>query len=131
MKRILICILLFGLSGVYAQKKQIEGPLVHSVYFWLTSPNDTAAKLDFENAINKLITTNPQGVSAYLGQPDTTEKRDVVDNSFTYAYIMTFADAEAEAAYQTDPTHLRFIEEAQHLWRKVVVYDAIPATERN
>ena len=33
---------------------------------------------------------------------------------------MTFANRETEAAYQSDPTHLRFIDEAKHLWKKVV-----------
>lgn len=131
MKNVIVCWLFLGTILVYAQKKEIAGPLVHSVYFWLTKPDDTAAQMDFEKAINKLIATNPQGVSAYLGRPASTEKREVVDNSFTYAYIMTFADATAEAAYQTDPTHLRFIEEAQHLWRKVLVYDALPITRKD
>ena len=39
---------------------------------------------------------------------------------------MTFANATAEAAYQIDQTHLEFIAEVEHLWEKVIVYDAAP-----
>jgi hypothetical protein len=49
----------------------------------------------------------------------------VVDNSFTYFYLMLFPDLEAQNAYQTDPTHLLFIEEASHLWDRVLVYDSV------
>ncbi|CAI8221417.1 MAG: Uncharacterised protein [Flavobacteriaceae bacterium] len=126
MKKLTFLILLLTAVSNYAQKESIEAPLLHSVYFWLENPNSTTDQAAFEAAIQKLIITNPQGLRSYLGKPARTELREVVDNSYTYAYIMTFESREAEAAYQTDPTHLRFIDEAQHLWKKVVVYDAVP-----
>ena len=43
--------------------------------------------------------------------------------------MMIFSDLEAQNAYQTDPTHLLFIEEASHLWKRVLVYDSIAKTE--
>lgn len=126
MKKLTFLILLLTAVSNYAQKESIEAPLLHSVYFWLENPNSTTDQAAFEAAIQKLIITNPQGLRSYLGKPARTELREVVDNSYTYAYIMTFESREAEAAYQTDPTHLRFLDEAQHLWKKVVVYDAVP-----
>lgn len=126
MKKLTSLILLLTAVSNYAQKESIEAPLLHSVYFWLENPNSTTDQAAFEAAIQKLIITNPQGLRSYLGKPARTELREVVDNSYTYAYIMTFESREAEAAYQTDPTHLRFLDEAQHLWKKVVVYDAVP-----
>lgn len=126
MKKLTFLILLLTAVSNYAQKESIEAPLLHSVYFWLENPNSTTDQAAFEAAIQKLIITNPQGLRSYLGKPARTELREVVDNSYTYAYIMTFKSREAEAAYQTDPTHLRFLDEAQHLWKKVVVYDAVP-----
>ena len=126
MKKLIFLVLLFTSVSNYAQKKSIQAPLLHSVYFWLENPNSKLDRATFEAAIQKLIITNPQGLSSYLGKPAFTETREVVDNSFTYAYIMTFANRETEAAYQSDPTHLRFIDEAKHLWKKVVVYDAVP-----
>lgn len=44
---------------------------------------------------------------------------------------MTFKDAAADAAYQVDPTHMTFIKEAEHLWKKVIAYDAAPIVTNN
>ena len=129
--RILILFLVACSFQLQAQKSQIEAPLMHSVYFWLKNPNSQSDQKAFEAAIQKLIETNPQGISTYLGKPAATEIRGVVDNSYSYAYFMTFASREAEADYQTDPTHLRFIEAAEHLWNKVIVYDAVPLSSKN
>ena len=100
--------------------------MVHTVLFWLKKPENKPDCIAFETAIQKLIANNPQKITGYLGKPANTEARGVVDASFTYFYQMTFADATAEAAYQTDPTHLTFIAEAEHLWEKVIVYDTAP-----
>ena len=79
----------------------------------------------FEKAIKKLIKTNSQAISSHLGCPAQTENRDVLDNSYTYCYTMCFQDIESHNEYQIDPTHLLFVKEAEHLWKKVKVYDSI------
>ena len=104
------------------------GPLLHIVFFWLKEPNNEEHRLQFEKAIKKLIDTNPQAIANYLGCPAASENRDVVDNSFTYCYTMSFPDLEAQNAYQTDPTHNLFIEEASQLWERVSVHDSISLT---
>ena len=101
------------------------GPFVHSVYFWLKNPTKEEDRVQFETAIRKMIHTNPQATSNHLGCPAASEEREVVDNSFTYFYLMLFPDLEAQNAYQTDPTHLLFIEEASHLWDRLLVYDSV------
>ena len=101
------------------------GPLLHIVLFWLKQPNNKAHRAEFETAIKKLIATNPQAVSNHLGIPANTEKREVIDNSFTYCYTMSFPDIEAQNAYQNDPTHELFIKEAAHLWERVLVNDSL------
>ena len=101
------------------------GPLLHIVFFWLKEPNNKSHRSQFEKAIKKLINTNPQATSNHLGCPASSEKRDVVDNSFTYCYTMGFQNEEAQRLYQTDQTHLKFIKEAKHLWAKVRVHDSI------
>ena len=103
------------LTTIQAQDKKAKDPLVHSVLFWLKNPDSKPDRIAFEIAIQKLIANNPQKISDYLGKPANTEARGVVDGSFTYFYQMTF-----------DPTHLTFIAEAEHLWEKVIVYDAAP-----
>ena len=77
-----------------------------------------------EKAIKKLINTNPQATSNHLGCPASSEKRDVVDNSFTYCYTMSFPNLESHDIYQKDPTHKLFINEVGHLWDRVVVSDS-------
>ncbi len=59
----------------------------------------------------------------FLGTPPKAE-RDVVDGSFTYSYLVTFESSEAQKKYQTEPAHLKFIDEAGDLWEKVIVYDS-------
>tara|TARA_S200000501_G_scaffold131353_1_gene124168 strand:+ start:721 stop:1062 length:342 start_codon:yes stop_codon:yes gene_type:complete len=109
-------------------KSSIEnstGPLLHTVFFWLKNPENLKERAYFEKAIRKLINTNPQAIANHLGFPAGSENRDVVDNSFTYCYTMSFPNLKAQDEYQTDPSHLLFIEEAKHLWIKVRVYDSI------
>ena len=109
----------------------IGANLIHTVYFWLKNPNESAERSAFEVAIKKLMASNTQGLQSHLGCPAATEERGVVDNSFSYCYVMTFASEEDEIAYQTDPTHLAFIDEASHLWDKVVVYDSKSIVQNN
>ena len=109
-------------------KKNIEnttGPFVHSVYFWLKNPDNLENTNAFEKAIRKLIRTNPQATSNHFGKAAEVEERAVVDNSFTYFYMMIFSDLKTQNTYQTDPTHKLFIKEAAHLWERVIVYDSI------
>ena len=109
-------------------KKKIEnttGPFLHTVFFWLKNPENKLDRTIFEVAIRKLIRTNPQAIANHFGSPAASEKRDVVDNSFTYCYTMSFPSLEAQNAYQIDPSHLTFIKEAEHLWNQVRVHDSI------
>ena len=87
------------------------GPLLHTVFFWLKNPENDSARKTFETAIRKLIRTNPQATANHLGCPAASEKREVVDNTFTYCYTMSFPSVEAQNMYQEDPTHQLFIEE--------------------
>ncbi len=101
------------------------GPLLHIVFFWLKEPENQEHRAQFETAIKKLIATNPQAIANHLGGPAASEKRAVVDNSFTYCYTMSFPSLEAQNEYQTDPTHELFIEEASPLWERVLVSDSL------
>ena len=101
------------------------GPLLHIVFFWLKEPDNKEDCAEFEAAIKKLILTNTQATANHLGCPADSEKRSVVDNSFTYCYTMSFPNLDAQNKYQRDPTHKLFIEEASHLWERVLVNDSI------
>ena len=96
--------------------------LIHTVYFWTkegTSKEDLAA---FEKGLVTLGTC-PQIQTYYWGPPAPTEARGVIDNSYAYAINVHFATLEDEAAYQVEPIHLKFIEDHNAIWEKVVVYD--------
>lgn len=94
---------------------------VHTVFFWLKEGTSAEEKAAFEEGMKKLGTVNTIG-NYFMGIPSTSD-RDVVDDSFDYAWIVHFPDAAAEESYQLDPKHLQFIENHQHIWDRVVVYD--------
>jgi len=99
-------------------------PLVHHVFFWLKRPD---SKEDREKLIAGLRTLakieTVRGI--HIGVPASTEKRDVVDNSFSVSEILYFDDVEGQNAYQVHPIHEQFVADCSHLWERVVVYDAI------
>jgi stress responsive alpha/beta barrel protein len=98
--------------------------LVHHVFFWLKNPN---SKEDLEKLLTGLRTLarieTVRGV--HFGVPASTEKRDVVDNSFSASEILFFDDTVGQKTYQDHPIHKQFVADCSHLWEKVVVYDAM------
>jgi hypothetical protein len=116
-----------GFMSIPGQVRANEAPMknvfVHHVFFWLKNPNDQEARKQFEKGLQGLITV-PQIQSSHIGTP-VESPREVVDDSFTYSYMAFFKSKEDQNIYQTHPIHLKFIEDCQHLWEKVVVYDAM------
>ncbi len=108
---------------VNAAEKSIKNVFIHHVFFWLTDPENQDARKEFRNGLERLIPI-PLIKSSHIGTPVQSE-RDVVDDSFTYSYMAFFASKEDQNAYQTHPVHLKFVEDCQHLWKKVIVYDAM------
>lgn len=117
---------LFLLSTAHSQNTEVEfdPAFVHAVYFWLHNPDEPADRSDFESALNTLLATSEYTKTNYVGTPPRAI-RDVVDDTFTYFLLVTFESEEAQEAYQVEAAHLKFIEDAGHLWKKVVVYDAL------
>ena len=96
---------------------------VHHVYFWLKKPVTKAGIAKFEDGLKKLITVETI-VDHHLGVPAKTN-RGVIDRSYSYSLLLTFSSKENQDVYQTHPTHLKFIEECNDLWEKVLVYDSV------
>jgi hypothetical protein len=100
--------------------------LVHHVFFWLKNPN---SREDLEKLLKGLRTLakieSVRGV--HFGVPASTEKRDVVDNSYSASEILFFDDTAGQKIYQDHPIHQQFVADCSHLWERVVVYDAIAA----
>jgi Stress responsive A/B Barrel Domain. len=101
----------------------IKNTFVHHVFFWLKEPEKKEARNAFERGLLDLVKV-PEIQSYHIGKP-VESPRDVVDDSFTYSYMAFFKNKEDQDIYQTHPIHLKFIEDCQHLWTKVVVYDAM------
>ena len=101
-------------------------PVVHHVFFWLKnsgSIEDRDKLVEGVKTLSKIETVRELRV----GVVASTEKRDVVDNSWAVSELMFFSDVAGQATYQSHPIHLEFIKNYSHLWEKVIVYDAIDA----
>jgi hypothetical protein len=100
--------------------------LVHHVFFWLKNPEakeDLARLLEGLRTLAKIETVR----GAHFGVPASTEKRDVVDNSYSASEMLFFDDLAGQKAYQDHPIHKQFVADCSHLWERVVVYDALAA----
>ncbi|HKJ77907.1 MAG TPA: Dabb family protein [Prolixibacteraceae bacterium] len=107
-----------------AGEVKLKGALTHHVYFWLKEPDNDAHRQQFEKAINKLLKVETIKLS-HFGVPARTEKREVVDNSYTYSYMVMFDSIADQDKYQVHPIHLEFVEKNSDLWDKVIVYDSV------
>ncbi|HEV7605783.1 MAG TPA: Dabb family protein [Steroidobacteraceae bacterium] len=100
--------------------------LVHHVFFWLKNPQskeDLARLLEGLRTLAKIESV--RGV--HFGVPASTEKRDVVDNSYSASEMLFFEDLAGQKIYQDHAIHKQFVADCSHLWERVVVYDAIAA----
>ncbi|MEY4761339.1 MAG: hypothetical protein RLZZ200_1195 [Pseudomonadota bacterium] len=101
-------------------------PLVHHVFFWLKHPQSQA---DLQRLLEGVETL--RGIETirqmYIGVPAATEKRDVIDDSYSVSLLQIFDDIAGEKYYQDHPLHQKFIQDCHALWEKVVVYDSATA----
>jgi len=111
-------------SAIDMQKE--KKVLVHHVFFWLKNPQSTEDRdklLKGVKSLSRIETIR----TLHVGVPASTEKRDVVDNSYHVSELMFFDSVEDQKIYQDHPIHQKFIQEHSMLWEKVVVYDTIRA----
>ncbi len=97
----------------------------HHVFFWLVNPNSTDDRKKLIEGLTKLSAVKTIK-KFHIGKPANTN-RDVIDSSYSVSWLLDFANEEDQASYQTDPIHLKFVEDYKHLWKKVVVYDTVTA----
>ena len=98
--------------------------LVHHVFFWL---KNAGSETDRKQLIEGLKTLRAikEVKQLLIGTPASTEKREVVDNSYDVSELMYFDNVEGQNAYQVHAIHKAFVEKYSHLWEKVVVYDML------
>ena len=101
----------------------VENKFIHHVYFWLKntgSKEDKAKLVEGLQKLSKVATIK----TFHIGRPADTN-RDVIENSYAISWFTMFDNAADQESYQTDPIHLKFVEECSHLWSKVIVYDSV------
>jgi len=98
--------------------------LVHHVFFWL---KNAGSETDRKQLIEGLKTLRAikEVKQLLIGTPASTEKREVVDNSYDVSELMYFDNVEGQNAYQVHSVHKAFVEKYSHLWERVVVYDML------
>lgn len=103
---------------------QNKKQLAHHVFFWLKNPD---SKEDLNKLIEGLRTLEKiESVrKIHIGVPASTEKREVVDNSYSASELIFFDDVAGQDIYQVHPIHKKFVDNYSHLWKKVIVYDSI------
>ena len=108
---------------ILSMQQQKKSTIIHHVFFWLKEPGDAHAK----ELIKGLQTLKaiPQVKKLLVGVPASTEKREVVDNSFHVSELMYFDSVKDQDAYQVHPVHKAFVDQYSHLWERVVVYDML------
>ena len=60
----------------------------------------------------------------YVGMPAKTEKRPILDDSYSGALTVVCKDIAAHDAYQVVPIHHAFINQFKTYWSRVQIYDA-------
>lgn len=113
-----------ALPTLAMDKNKAKKQLLHHVFFWLKNPD---SKEDLNKLISGLETLRKIETvkKLHIGVPASTEKRPVVDSSYSVSELMVFDDVEGQNAYQVHPLHTKFVEQYSSLWDRVVVYDSI------
>lgn len=112
-------------TGIVANTQAMteNTPFIHHVYFWLNNPE---SKEDFDKLVAglKKLSSVKTIKTFYIGKPADTN-RDVIDRSYSVSWLLLFNNKADQDSYQTDPVHLKFVDDCKHLWKKVVVYDTV------
>ena len=107
------------------RKPKMKSIFYHHVFFWLQNTSSAADKEKLIEGLKKLSAVKTIQ-HFHIGKPANTS-REVIDSSYAVSWLLEFANDADQASYQTDPVHLKFVEDYKHLWKKVVVYDTVDA----
>ena len=104
---------------------ELKKAFIHHVFFWLKNSDSTEDKAKLIQGLRKLskVKTIQQ---FHIGVPADT-RREVIDSSYSVSWFVLFKNGKDQASYQTDPNHLKFVDECAQLWGRVVVHDTVDA----
>lgn len=106
------CLLLAVLTATPVRAETVNltsATVYHTVVFWL-KPNTPANKVNEIKASVKSMEQLPMVEQVLVGTPIMSH-RDVVDDSFSIAFTMTFKNEAALSAYNADPHHKKISSE--------------------
>lgn len=97
---------------------------IHHVFFWLKENLSEADIQKFETGVRSLLTIETVKFGD-VGKPAATD-RPIIERSYSYSLCTVFEDEEGHNAYQVPASdiHKRFVDECQHLWSRVLIYDS-------
>lgn len=122
-KAAMVGTVIFAASHHHLPQKDMKNIFIHHVYFWLKNAGHAADRDKLVEGLQKLskVKTIRQ---FHIGKPAGTD-REVIDSSYAVSWFVLFDNGADQASYQTDPLHLKFVEDYAHLWQKVIVYDSV------
>jgi hypothetical protein len=112
-----------GLTTTTASAMTASNIFIHHVFFFLNNPDSKQDRDKLVEGLKKLSSVKSIK-SFHIGKPADTN-REVIDRSYSISWMLQFKNAADQESYQTDPIHLKFIEECSSLWKKVIVYDSV------
>lgn len=99
-----------------------RGTVDHMVLFWQKKPGNANDRKMITDAIERLRVI--EGIQSLDYGTAVASKRPVVDDSFDLALFVRFTDVNALHAYETDPRHVKEVQQVLlPLTKKVLVYD--------
>tara|TARA_R110002124_G_C8713624_1_gene495116 strand:+ start:67 stop:477 length:411 start_codon:yes stop_codon:yes gene_type:complete len=110
-------------SGPLPQPERNKELFIHHVLFYLKNKNNAQDEAKLLEGLHKLAKV-PSIQYVHIGTPAGTS-RPVIVKDYTFSWMCIFKNIIEQEIYQTDPIHLKFVEDYSHLWEKVVIYDAV------
>lgn len=96
---------------------------VHHVFFWLRQDLSKEDIALFESGVQSLLTIESVHFGD-VGKPAATD-RPIIERSYSYSLLTVFKSKEDHDAYQPpNEVHQKFVDECQHLWERVLIYDS-------
>ena len=109
------------LSTKATAQERVQEKFLHIVFFWFKNPNNTAAIDDFIEGVETYLQRIDVIQTYHIGKPAGTP-REVVDNSYSVSFVLSFKSRKDQDTYQAHQAHKDYIAEYQHLWERVRVY---------
>jgi Stress responsive A/B Barrel Domain len=120
-------LLTLGAAANAIPMKNEKSVVVHHVFFWLKNPSSLDDRKKLIEGLKTLAKIESVR-NLHIGVPADTEKRPVVDSSYSVSELIFFDDVSGQNIYQDHPIHKKFVADCSALWEKVIVYDSLTAS---